>query len=58
MFADYMEDLEIKLAVEKECRLRRDAENDPCADRSLYVPWGIMGPMDYDDNATRSKKPN
>ena len=57
MFADYMEDLEIKLAVEKECRLRRDAETDPNADPSLYVPWGIMGPQDYRD-ASHCKKPN
>lgn len=47
MSPDLMEDLEISLAVRAQCEKRREAERDPQADISLYVPFGIMGPEDY-----------
>lgn len=47
MWADAMDDLEISLQVQRQVDLRRNAEIDPQADISLYVPWGIMGPEDY-----------
>lgn len=43
-----MEDVEIRLRVQKECELARDSERNPNADPSLYAPWGIMSyPKDY-----------
>lgn len=53
MFADQMEDLEIKLQIELEMNARREADHNPCADPTLYCPWGIMGPLDYKDNIGR-----
>lgn len=47
MSPDHMEDVAINLAVRELLELRRNAEIDPQADISLYVPWGIMGPDDY-----------
>ena len=47
MSPDLMEDLEISLAVRVQCEKRREAERDPQADISIYVPFGIMGPQDY-----------
>lgn len=56
MSGDQMEDIDIKLQIERLIKAQRDAEHNPCADPSLYVPWGIMGPQDYKDNIGR--KPN
>lgn len=57
MFADAMEDLDISIAVKKQVDHRRNAEQDPQADISLYVPWGIMGSEDY-KKAGKSEKPD
>ena len=43
-----MEDVEIRLRVQKECELARDSERNPNAAPSLYAPWGILSyPKDY-----------
>lgn len=57
MFADAMEDLDISLAVKKQVDHRRNAEQSPQADISLYVPWGIMGSEDY-KKVGKSEKPD
>lgn len=56
MSPDHMEDLEIDLATRKRADERRNAEIDPQADISLHVPWGIMGPQDY-QKAGKNEEP-
>lgn len=42
MTPEHMDELEIRQNVEKECELRRQAENDPNVDPAIYAPWGRM----------------
>lgn len=58
MFADAMDDLEIKLAIERELDAREDAQVNPDADPSLTCPWGIMGPLDYREKPFKTNKPD
>lgn len=58
MSPEHMDDLEIKLAVEKECDLRRDAQSDPNADPSLYAPWGILQYGDEDLKRFKTDRPD
>lgn len=57
MTPDAMDDLEIRLAVAKECELRMVAQADPNADPSLFVPWGIMR-YDPDRAHLRTSRPD
>lgn len=57
MFADAMDDLEIKLRVEREADLRDDARSNPNSDPSLYTPWGIMRLEDYPERLVKTDSP-
>ncbi len=54
MSPDSMDDLEISLRLRTQQDARKQAEADPCADPSLYTPWGILGPQDYSKKDIRS----